>query len=537
MSSNLVRGTFILTLGTFISKFLGLFYVIPFTMIVGEYGTALYNYGYIPYTIILSVATAGFPLAVSKFVAKYNAMEEYAIGRKLFKSGLLVMMVTGVISFLLLYFLAPSLADIVIQNEDLRSDPKDVTSVIRAVSFALIIIPFMSLVRGFFQGNQSMGPSAVSIVVEQIVRIGFLLAGAFLVIKVFNGEIVDGVKIATFAAFVGGLGSLFILGWYWVKRKPYLDEQLKNNRGQIQVSYKDIYKEVVIYAVPFIILAIANPMYQFVDQLTFNTAMADIGKAEGAEIAFSILSFQTFKLIVIPLALANAFSLTLVPAITQSFFEKNKRVLTHQLNQAFQVLLYLTVPATIGLMILAEPMYTLFYGYNGLGTNVLMMYAPVTILFALFGVTAAILQGVNQQKITILSVLVGLLVKLVLNVPMIHMFETYGAVYATAIGYLVSNIINLIAIKVSLKYHYRFVFRRTLFILILNAVMAIVVWLSYNLLNMFVSSETFIGSLIIVGICGLLGGFVYFYIGIKTKLAIFLLGSKVEKMAKKLRLI
>ena len=107
MSSKLLRGTFILTLGTIISKLLGLFYVIPFVAIVGTEGTGLYQYAYVPYTIFLSFATAGVPLAVSKFVAKYNAMEEYAVGRRLFKSGLVVMLTTGIIAFLILFIFAP----------------------------------------------------------------------------------------------------------------------------------------------------------------------------------------------------------------------------------------------------------------------------------------------------------------------------------------------------------------------------------------------------------------------------------------------
>src|SRR3954465_10623535 len=160
MSSKLLRGTFILTLGTMISKVLGLFYVIPFDAIVGQEGTTLYQYSYVPYTIFLSIATAGVPLAISKFISKYNALEEYAVGRKLFKSGLLIMVTTGIVSFLILYFSAPLLANMIIRDTDQVTSAEDVIKVIRAVSFALIVVPFMSLNRGFFQGHQSMGPTA-----------------------------------------------------------------------------------------------------------------------------------------------------------------------------------------------------------------------------------------------------------------------------------------------------------------------------------------------------------------------------------------
>jgi len=83
--SKLLRGTFILTLGTYISRILGLFYIIPFFALVGEHGTALYNYGYVPYSIFLSIATAAIPSAVAESISQYNAMGEYAVGRRLFK--------------------------------------------------------------------------------------------------------------------------------------------------------------------------------------------------------------------------------------------------------------------------------------------------------------------------------------------------------------------------------------------------------------------------------------------------------------------
>ena len=103
MGSKLIRGTMILTLGTYISKILGLFYVIPFNALVGTQGVALYQYGYVPYTIFISVATAGIPMAVSKTISKYNALEEYAVGRRLFKTGLAIMLATGLLAFFFLY--------------------------------------------------------------------------------------------------------------------------------------------------------------------------------------------------------------------------------------------------------------------------------------------------------------------------------------------------------------------------------------------------------------------------------------------------
>jgi O-antigen/teichoic acid export membrane protein len=538
MSSKLIRGTFILTLGTFISKFLGLFYVIPFDDLLKghEEGASLYQYGYVPYTIFLTVATAGVPLAVSKFVSKYNAIGEYAVGRKLFKSGLLLMTLTGVVSFLIMYAFAPIFAEMTIKSDEQVISVAQVTTVIRAVSFALIIIPFMSLIRGFFQGHQSMGPTAVSQVIEQIVRIVFLLGGIYVVLNILDGTVTTAISVATFAAFVGGLASLGALIWYWFKRKPHLDELLEEDRGNEEISLKAMYKEIIAYSIPFIFVGLANPLFQLVDQITFNTAMADIGNAKVSDHAFAVLNFYTHKLVIIPVSLATAFSMTLIPLITTSYTSGDRKTMRRNIDQTFQILLFLTVPAALGLALLAEPMYTLFYHSDALGTSILRSYAPVAILFALFAVTAAILQGIDEQKFTIFSLLVGLLLKLVLNIPLIRLFETQGAVLATTIGYAVAILINLYVIKKYARYQFRLILRRTMFIGALNTVMAGVVLVLYGVLVKFLSPETGFQSIILVAICGGVGALVYFYLSLRSKLADKLFGDKISKIRSKLRI-
>jgi O-antigen/teichoic acid export membrane protein len=538
MSSKLIRGTFILTLGTFISKFLGLFYVIPFDDLLKghEEGASLYQYGYVPYTIFLTVATAGVPLAVSKFVSKYNAIGEYAVGRRLFKSGLVLMTLTGIVSFLIMYAFAPIFAEMTIKSDEQVISVAQVTTVIRAVSFALIIIPFMSLIRGFFQGHQSMGPTAVSQVIEQIVRIVFLLGGIYVVLNILDGSVTTAISVATFAAFVGGLASLGALIWYWFKRKPHLDELLEEDRGQEEVSLRSMYKEIIAYSIPFIFVGLANPLFQLVDQITFNTAMSAIGNAKVSDHAFAVLNFYTHKLVIIPVSLATAFSMTLIPLITTSYTSGDRKTMRRNIDQTFQILLFLTVPAALGIALLAEPTYTMFYHSDELGTSILRSYAPVAILFALFAVTAAILQGIDEQKFTIFSLLVGLLLKLVLNIPLIRLFETQGAVIATVIGYTVAILINLYVIKKYARYQFRLIMRRTMFIGALNVVMAVVVLVLYGILVQFLNPESGFQSILLVAICGGVGALVYFYLSLRSKLADRLFGDKITRIRSKLRI-
>lgn len=480
--SRLVRGTFILSAAIYFSKFLGLIFFIPLNALVGEKGMALYLYAYTPYMIMISMATLGVPMAVSKFVSKYNAQGDYQTGRRLFRSGLLVMTLTGFTAFLLLYLLAPEIAPLVVKaHSSTGNDPQDVVKVIRLVSVALIVVPAMSLIRGYFQGFQSMGPTAVSQVVEQILRILFALAGAVFVVLVFGGSHISmAVGFATFAPFVGALGGLAVLIRFWLKRKKHLDRQLAQSRNHSNLPLTGIYKELITFAIPFVAVGLAIPLYRLVDQLTINQILMSQGLEQiEAEKIYANISGLAQKLIVIPVAFSTALSMTLVPTITSSFSSGKYRVMHNQMTQAFQIVLFLTIPAAVGLSILAYPVYGTLYGVDGiqLGGEILRWYAPTALLFASFGITAAILQGINRQKFVVFSMLVGLLLKLLMNEWLVTDFHKIGAILATDIGYLCAITLNVFVIHSYTEYKFRFIAKRLSLILLLSAVMAAAVWL------------------------------------------------------------
>lgn len=531
--SSLIKGTAILTLGLFLSKILGVIYVIPFYSMVGEENIGLYQYAYIPYNLMLSLAISGAPIAFSKFVAKYNSLGDYETGRRLLKSGLTTMMVTGFAAFVFLYLFAGPLAEITIDSKDKVHTVEDVKEVIQWVSFALLVVPFMSLFRGFFQGYNFMMPTAVSQLIEQIVRIVFLLVGAYLVLNVFNGTPETAVQIAVLSAFVGALGGVLVLFYYWKKKKPEYNQLRANSVESYDVSLRDMYKEIAIYAVPVVFLGIANPLFQFVDMLTFNNAMAVTEGAANSSIYLSMLNFQTHKLVMIPVMLATGFSMALIPLITKYFTINDHKAVNRTLDQTFQILLFLTLPAVVGMTLLSDELYHIFYEISDMGSEVLSHYLPVAILFALFPVTASILQGINQQKWIILNLLIGLLLKLALNIPLIERFETDGAIAATIIGYVVATGMNLAVIKVTMNYHSNMVVRRIILIVLMNIVMAIAVFAALAGVDLFIDMDTKIHSIFRILIVGAIGGAVYGYLGLKTGIAQKLLGERLTKYTRK----
>ena len=277
--SSLMKGTAILTIGLFLSKLLGLVYIFPFYAIVGEENIGLYQYAYIPYNIMLSIAIGGLPVAVSKFVSKYNALGDYDAGRRLVKTGSLLMIVTGIISFIAVNLLADPLAHIVIADDEQRFSTEQVATVIRWVSYALLVVPFMSLIRGFMQGYGHFMPTSVSQLIEQIGRIIFLLGGSFIIMKVMKGNPISAVNLSVFAAFIGALFGLLVMYYYWKRLKPEIQSiQAQGVMGE-KLPYGDMYKEIFSYAIPVVFVGLANSLFQFIDMLTFNRAMISIGLA------------------------------------------------------------------------------------------------------------------------------------------------------------------------------------------------------------------------------------------------------------------
>jgi len=541
-SNKLVRGTFLLTIATVITKVLGMLYLIPFYSIMGgEENLALYGYAYTPYTIMLSVAAAGVPGAVSKYVAKYNALGAYATSQKLYRSSLIVMISSGFIAFIALYFAAPFIAEMqmVASGEgEHRWSTGDITGIIRVVAIAVIIVPFMATWRGIFQGFESFGPTSASSVIEQILRILFLLGGSFVVIYMVDGTVQTANEIAVFAAFIGGLGSLATLWYFWRKRKPHIQKMVDADTTDYDFSYREMYSEIVRYGVPFIIVGISIPLTMFIDQLTHNNGLAMGGVPEEYHDAwFGMLNLTTHKLVMIPTAFASAFAITILPFITKNFHKGRMDDVHHQIRLMILMLLFFAVPAAVGMMILSAPLYTSFYSYNEMGIKILLFYAPVSVVISLFSVTCSIVQGIDRQNLTLYVVLAMLAIKAAVNIPLIMQFQTVGAVMGTGVALSIGVLINFAIIKKYGKFHFRPLLRPLAEIGLYSLVMLLVVEIIYYvfILNLDIGQK--LNSIIVLAVAVPAGALVYMLISFRSGLADEILGARADKIRKKLKVL
>lgn len=546
-----VRGTLLLSAGNLISRALGLLYTFPFQAMVGIAGVTLYQAAYTYYALMIAISTAGIPVAVSKFIAKYNALGEYGTSQRLFRQGMKLMLVTGVVAFLLLFSAAPWLSELMVRNSENNQQYIDsLTLVTRSVSFALLLIPAMSMVRGYFQGHQDMAPTAISQVIEQIVRIMFLLSGTMLVLFVFsdselvrplaetlggtaavettelNGLKVLAVTIATFSAFIGAIGSIIVLAIYWRKRKD-IHRKTDNPDGTPVRSMKSLLLELLSYSIPIVMVGLSTPLYQFVDQLTMVNTLLNAGKTVSeATSAFGFLTGNAHKIVLIPVSIAASVSMATIPLVTRSFTHGDMNKVRNQVNHIFQVSFFVTIPAVIGLVALSEPLFGTLFPGDREGWVYLLHYAPSAFFLAYYSVAAAILQGINKQYFTIFATAMGLLAKVVLNVPFVYAIGGIGAGYATIAGYIVAIILMVWKIQRSLNFSYKQLVRRTVLMFAMGAVMFVAV---YGSLFFTLNEEPSWSNDIVATIVGFgIGLVIYGYLGWRSHLAGKLLGKRFQ---------
>ncbi|VWX36223.1 putative polysaccharide biosynthesis protein [Exiguobacterium oxidotolerans] len=529
-NSGFVRGTMLLSGASLISRALGLIYLFPFQFMVGATGIMFYTYAYNYYAIMIGLATAGIPVAVSKFVAKYNALGEYDTSERLYRSGLKIMSLTGIVSFIALFLLAPYLAHRAIPGGDVNSASyiDAVTMTIRGVSFALLLIPPMSMTRGYFQGHQSMGPTAISQILEQIVRIVFLLAGVSIAIYIFDADAAWAATIATFSAFIGAIGSVAILVYYFRKRAPGLQELRDSQTVQSpERPLTDLYKELLTYAIPIVMVGLSTPLYQVIDQNTMNAALQSIGYTlEAAGNATAYLIADSHKIVLIPVSVATGLSLSATPLLTASFTQGNMKKVKKQISQIYQLAFFVTIPAVVGMILLSQETFHVLFPKDQEAWVYLLSYAPSALFLALYSVTAAVLQGINRQYFTIIATLAGLLTKYLLNAPLIHLTgDGTGAGYATILGYFVATGLMFFRITQTVDFPFSSVLRRTSLIMIISAIMGIGVGLVKWGMVAFLP-ETTLASLAILIVGAGIGIVIFAGLAIWTGLAEAVLGRK-----------
>jgi len=532
-----MQGAFVASMGIFISKILGIMYVIPFYAIIGEQGGALYGYAYNIYSIFLGISTAGVPLAVSKIISEYNALGYYKEKERVFKIAKRLLTIIGIICFVVLFALAPQIATWIIGDIQGGNSLNDIILVIRIISFSILVVPILSVYRGYLQGHKYITPTSVSQVLEQIVRVVIIIVGSYLTLRVFNLSLSTAVGVALFGATAGSICSYLYLVAKVFKHKKELNSNLDKEQ-KVTITTKEIILKILCYSVPFVFGDVLKSLYNSVDTfLMIRTLVNGLGFAiSDAESIMSVISTWGNKLNMIIIAVGTGFTVSIIPNITHSLVKGDYKDIKNKINKTFKITIFITLPMVVGLSFLAEPVWQVFYGVSKFGPKVFSFSIFIALVTVIMSLCTTILLTLKEYTMLFVNLLIGLVINATLDVPLIYLFNFfglppyYGAIAATIIGNLTSIII--VTMFLYKKYDIDFFKSYKIFGKILIAILLMLFGLSLLKFAVpFVNNR--ITSIFIIALYSILGAGIYFFITYKTKVIFNIFGNNIFDVIKR----
>jgi O-antigen/teichoic acid export membrane protein len=460
--NSFVEGTVVAYISILITKIIGAIYVIPFYNIIGTDGGVLYSYAYNVYNLFLNISISGIPTAVAIIIAEYNALKKFNEREKTFHLANKVIGIIAVISFLIMFIFAKYIGLFFVGDLEDGTDTNSIVLVIRTISFCLLIIPFLSVLRGYLQGNKYLNAPSNSQLIEQIARIIVVLVGSYVAINLLHYKTHIGVSVALSGTVIGGIVAYLFLRYKLSKSKLQLREGVTSLKDATEKDKKIIGK-IIKYSIPIIIVSVTQNIYEITDMKLVIKGLYMIGyTASRSEYLASIIVTWTPKICMIINALAIGLCSSVIPFIVTSFTEKNYDELNRKFNQAINIILMVSIPLSACIVVFSGEVYRIFYGTSVEGKHILCIMTVVSVLFSLQLVINMILQGMKKFKLVYINTLTGILINISLDIPMIlllnktHILPTYlGTLIATVIGLFISELIVAISLKKEFKFKYR----------------------------------------------------------------------------------
>ena len=529
--AQMLRGTVWLTASNFISRLLGAAYIIPWYIWMGKHGAeanGLFTMGYNIYAWFLLISTAGVPVAVAKQVAKYNTKGQEEHSYAMIRGFLKFMSLLGLIFAIIMYLLSPVFAK-------LSGGGKDLIPVMQSLSWAVLIFPSMSVIRGFFQGHNNLKPYAISQIAEQVIRVIWMLLTAYFIMKVGSGDYVEAVTQSTFAAFIGMGASLFVL-FYYLWKTGLLQHIIHRPESDNEIDTKALLWDTIREAIPFIVTGSAIQLFQIIDQMTYSNVMSWFTNFSRSEllVQFSYFSANPNKITMILIAVATSIGGVGIPLLTENYVKGDFRAAGKLVQDNLTMLVAFLLPATIGAVAIAEPLYTVFYGKpDSLALGLFILAMLQTVILGLYTVLSPMIQALFQNRKAILYFGYGVLVKLILQVPFIYLFKAYGPLLSTTIGLMIPIVLMYKEIHRVTHFNRKIVFKRSLLTAILTLIMLLAVLLSVFILGFVIKPNGRVMSMIYVALIGGVGIIVYGGLGLRLRFLDRFIGNKAASLRNK----
>ncbi len=437
--NSIVRGATALAMGAFLSKLIGAIYRIPFTNLLGGEGLGLYQMVFPVYCVLLDFAGAGVPNAISKIIAGYKGEDARLYANSILKSSIKLLVLLGILGTLLMLVFSYPLAS-------LQGNENAYLGYI-FLAPAVFFVSLISAYRGYFQGKMKMHPTAISQIIEQLVKAGVGIIAVYLLLP----NVPLAVGGATFAVSLAELIALLYLVILYKKQDKIAFTYDKS-------AFSSQARLIVRNTVPITLIGILIPLSQVIDSfLVVNILSA---YRTDATALYGLLTGTAMTVINLPVALCYGLATVAVPAVSSATDKKEKSV---RAKKTLSLTLLASLPCAVMCFILA-PFITnlLFSGISAqqklITANLLRILSPAIVLLSVLQTQNAVLIGNGKLYHPLVSMGTGILVKILLSIVLLPIakINIYGGAVAIIACYFIAVLINLtLIIKKERAYVYQ----------------------------------------------------------------------------------
>jgi len=501
-----IKGAAILGAAGALVKILGAIYRIPLSNIIMDEGIGYYQTAYPFYILLLTLSTAGIPVAIAKLVSEKRALGDYRNAHKVFQVALVGLFFGGIITSLVVALGARNIVGYL-------GNPNAYYALIALVP-ALFFVPIMGAFRGFFQGRQSMVPTALSQVIEQLFRV---ITGLGLTYLLLGYGIPIAAGGASFGGSTGAIAGTAVIVFIYFKYRKTMKAEIELSKIKSEYPVKQIVRDLLLIAVPITMGSAISPTMDTIDAAIVLRRLQYIGySVEMSNSLYGHLKGMAQTLINLPQVFSMAIAMSLVPAISDAKTRKAKGEVEDLITSGIRITLLIGLPAAFGLFVLSKPIIALLYYKNtpeaisSVGT--LLSYLAFGVIFlTLVQTLTAMIQGLGKPFVPVKNLFIGAVAKIILTFVLtgIPSINVKGAAISTVTAYAVAASLDLrYIVKVEkIKLNVKKIMTKPL----LSAIgMGVVARVSYELFQGFIGSSK--ATIVGVGV----GAIVYFALLIIT---------------------
>ena len=400
---NYLHGAAILAAGVVIMKILGFIYKVPLGNILGDTGYAYFLTAYNIYSVFLTVATAGLPVALSRMISEANTMNRPNQVRRTFSVAWWTFFVIGVACTLVMALFPGQLADM-LHNAGAESS-------ILALSPAVLLVCLTSAYRGYCQGHENMTPTTVGQVLEVLAKVAAGLVLAWYLLRA-TGDLETASAGAIFGVTVGSVAALVYM--FYCKRRYYGSGR---EGSDVPESRSQILRTLLRVAIP---ITLGSGVLSLINLIDTGLCMGRLQNAAGfSELAATELFGVYGKaqtLYNLPASFITPLTISVVPAISAAMALRRSSDASRIAENSMRIAVVLALPMGVGLSVLAEPiMGTVYPGSNEQGPELLTIMGAASFFVCMALMMNAILQAGGNEKYPIYSMIAGGVVKIAVN--------------------------------------------------------------------------------------------------------------------------